>query len=728
MSKRIGKGIFPADTDFRVRSLNTTGSGSREVNIRKTAFLLAALFFIFTLPGCNTKSTDSPSESFSETSSESNDSIAETLDRDVEDQDVKRGLSGKKGNTKESGDSKLKLSDREITVYDGHLDTVVLIYMVGSNLESENNLGTMDLQEIGDAIEATGKSDSSVKILVETGGSRKWGSDFTIDADKIQRFEVGAHELTLKDETELANMSKPETLADFLNWGVNAYPADHYDLILWNHGGGSVMGFGADEQYSGFMMRLQQMKKAFEAVNCHFDFIGFDACLMGTVETAYTLAPFADYLIASEEMEPGDGWYYTNWVQKLLLDPNLAPEKIGMQIVDDFADSNEESGDIYTLSLIDLKKIGEVYRKLIDFAESADRTITNRAYDTIAKARSDSRSFGDGNYEQVDIIDFAEKSSIPEGNELKNTVSDAVIYFKSNMKNANGLAMYFPDRSLEKYDQMLGLFDALKFDSPYTDSLSGFCTIMAQTAGETTDGHEYAEKEWYRQDMAKLYESLTDLGLPEMIPYREMDGANVIDMTPEQLDKMTYCGQEVWLDTGKDFMEMGVDIWSENKNGSYIVASYHNVWMTLNNVFVPYYMQDLGMRTDGTAYAFGYVPAILNDDDYIWIRVELLQPEKSEGSARVCGYWIVEEMDTEGGDVTRNLKSLKEGDTLSFVATIHSYDGNETSFGQMGDTITVPKENLTVGYCRMEGANTAIRFLLEDVYKNTYYTDWFYND
>ena len=47
------------------------------------------------------------------------------------------------------------------------------------------------------------------------------------------------------------------------------------------------------------------MKKAFEDVDVHFDFVGFDACFMSTFETAYMLAPFADHLIASEELEPG---------------------------------------------------------------------------------------------------------------------------------------------------------------------------------------------------------------------------------------------------------------------------------------------------------------------------------------------------------------------------------------------------------------------------------------
>ncbi|MCR5237858.1 MAG: hypothetical protein K6E34_11730, partial [Lachnospiraceae bacterium] len=87
----------------------------------------------------------------------------------------------------ESDDSKgIKITDRDVEVYEGHLDTVVLIYMVGSNLESENGLGTTDLHEIGEAIKNSGNPDAEVKVIVETGGCSQWSTDFDIDPEKLQ--------------------------------------------------------------------------------------------------------------------------------------------------------------------------------------------------------------------------------------------------------------------------------------------------------------------------------------------------------------------------------------------------------------------------------------------------------------------------------------------------------------------------------------------------------------
>ena len=40
-----------------------------------------------------------------------------------------------------------------------------------------------------------------------------------------------------------------------------------------------------------------------------FDLVGFDACLMASVEVAKIIEPHAKYMIASEEVEPGHGWH-----------------------------------------------------------------------------------------------------------------------------------------------------------------------------------------------------------------------------------------------------------------------------------------------------------------------------------------------------------------------------------------------------------------------------------
>ena len=125
-------------------------------------------------------------------------------------------------------------------------------------------------------------------------------------------------------------MTDPKTLTEFIQYCKKNFPANRNDLILWDHGGGSISGYGYDEIHkkSG-SMTLAGIHTALENAKTSFDFIGFDACLMATAENALMLNPYADYLIASEETEPGVGWYYTNWLSELGKNTSMPTIEIG---------------------------------------------------------------------------------------------------------------------------------------------------------------------------------------------------------------------------------------------------------------------------------------------------------------------------------------------------------------------------------------------------------------
>ena len=81
-----------------------------------------------------------------------------------------------------------------------------------------------------------------------------------------------------------------------------------------DHGGGAIVGFGADENYGYESLSMVEMMMPFRTKFYNdgnkFDWIGFDACLMGMLEVADVLSPYANYMIASEELEAGSGWNY----------------------------------------------------------------------------------------------------------------------------------------------------------------------------------------------------------------------------------------------------------------------------------------------------------------------------------------------------------------------------------------------------------------------------------
>ncbi len=181
----------------------------------------------------------------------------------------------------------------------------LMLYMCGTDLESEHCMATLNLLE---CLERT--LPENVRLLVCTGGTESWALDF-IDTSYIEYYRLGdENEYTLLEQMPSASMGNPATLGNFLRYGVQNYPADRYGAIIWNHGGG-MNGVAFDELYDGDPLTTAELAEAFDYCGMHMEMIGFDACLMATLECAIALSPYASYMVASEEIEPGTGWDFT---------------------------------------------------------------------------------------------------------------------------------------------------------------------------------------------------------------------------------------------------------------------------------------------------------------------------------------------------------------------------------------------------------------------------------
>ncbi|MBQ1691689.1 MAG: hypothetical protein II017_02670, partial [Erysipelotrichaceae bacterium] len=176
----------------------------------------------------------------------------------------------------------------------------IMVYMCGSDLESQAAMGVYDLQEMSKA-----KIADNVNVIVYTGGCTKWHTD--IISNKVNQIYqvVGNGQIgCLVDNAGTGSMVDPNTLVSFIEFCEENFEANRYELIMWDHGGGSVSGYGYDEKYpKRGSMSLAQIDQALTEADVKFDFIGFDACLMATTETALMLSEHADYMIGSEESE-----------------------------------------------------------------------------------------------------------------------------------------------------------------------------------------------------------------------------------------------------------------------------------------------------------------------------------------------------------------------------------------------------------------------------------------
>ena len=360
----------------------------------------------------------------------------------------------------------------------------VMIYMCGTDLESKYGMATKDLNEMLNAQIA-----SNVNIIVETGGCKKWQNS-TVSSSCNQIYRVKTHDLDeLEGNFGNDSMTDPDTLAAFIKYCTSNYPAERNMLIFWDHGGGSLSGYGYDEKHStSASMSLSKINTALKKGGCKFDFIGFDACLMATLETALVCDSYADYMIASEESEPGTGWYYTNWISALSKDTSVSTVELSKKIIDDFvsASTSASRSAKVTLSVTDLSELhSTVPGALSGFASSTNQLLKTAEYTKVSDARAGVRQFAEqSKLNQVDLIDLAERIGTKEAKNLADTLQSCVKYNKTTISRSNGLSIYFPYETVKSVKSAVASYNELGIDSEYTKCIQSFASL--ETAGQIT--------------------------------------------------------------------------------------------------------------------------------------------------------------------------------------------------------------------------------------------------
>ena len=365
----------------------------------------------------------------------------------------------------------------------GGRDTVtVMIYMCGTDLESKYGMGTSDL---GEMVKAT--ISDNVNVIVETGGCRAWKNNIVSSSvNQIYQVKTGGLK-RLEDNYGTAYMTDPDNLASFIQYCAKKFPANRNILILWDHGGGSLSGYGYDEKQStGFAasaasMTLPQIDSALKKAGCTFDWIGFDACLMATLETALVCNNYADYMIASEESEPGTGWYYTDWLTALSRNTSASTESIGKVIVDTFVSASQraQANAQVTLSVIDLAQMqGTVPTALRKFSTATTALIKGDGYKKVADARANVRQFArQSRINQVDLIDLCDRIGTSESKTLSAALKGCVAYNKSTISRAYGVSIYFPYESLNGVKSAVNTYNSLGIDSEYAKCIQSFASL-----------------------------------------------------------------------------------------------------------------------------------------------------------------------------------------------------------------------------------------------------------
>ncbi|MBR2590503.1 MAG: leucine-rich repeat protein [Clostridia bacterium] len=329
----------------------------------------------------------------------------------------------------------------------------LMIYMIGSNLESKGQAATEDILEMV----SSGVDLSNVNVVIYAGGANSWGIDISKKNTNILKMVEKNGNLDVVSDLEkkgAQNMGEASTFTSFLEYAYSHYPADHYGLICWDHGAG-VYGFGYDEVYND-ILTLEETEKALAASpfgkNQKIDWVGYDACLMGSLEVAEIWAEYADYLVASEEIEPGFGWDYSFLS---FLNKSFDAKEITAYIIDTysafFANNKTSSFNFdYTLSCMDLSQVKPAYQttailleKIVGKISQGDSTLL---HNTLS---GNVREYGisdESRFYMFDLYDLANtvKSEFPkEAAAVQAAIQKAVVSNQSNLERSEGISVYY---------------------------------------------------------------------------------------------------------------------------------------------------------------------------------------------------------------------------------------------------------------------------------------------
>lgn len=612
-------------------------------------------------------------------------------------------------------------------VGDGSDVTTIMIYIIGADLESVDGAATFDLEEIKNA-----NLGDNVNVIIQTGGCTDWKTP-EIREDTCQRFQIVDNQLVLvQDDLGLLNMTEGSTLTDFVSFCSTNYPANRYDLILWDHGGGTICGYGCDENFpEDDGMQLNELDEALTNANIKFDFIGFDACLMGTVEVAYMLEQHCDYLIASAELEPGEGWYYTDWLTELGSNPSMATVDIAKTLIDTYvATCNEYDSTVETtLAIVDLTEIPYVYTELCEFLDIAEVELQNMNYERISVARANSKAFGMGEYEQVDIIDFITKSEL-DGNDLTNALNSAVKYRNSsNIEGYNGLAMYFPYSDIEYYDQIRTVIGECGLGDDYTGFFTDFVSILSggqlsddssnspvqDLTGSTEETTDFSGEAWYDDIIVEEYSDFYEESITTDYPLVDMGEYYAVELTDEDWANITNIEQQVWIDDGEGYIDLGSDDVYELDENDNLIAEFDGTWVAIDGMIVPYYAEARDYEVENW-YTYGYVPAMLNGDTEIDL---MLRWDSEHEDGYIAGYRLyTEDLEVSG----KGWYDFQEGDLIDILCEYYTYDGEYDSEYYYGDTITYSPD-LVISYEDIGDTPCLASYMIVDIYQNSYWTE-----
>ncbi|MBR4494737.1 MAG: hypothetical protein IKP14_08485 [Clostridiales bacterium] len=414
----------------------------------------------------------------------------------------------------------------------------VLVYMCGTDLETQNGFGSMAFDWMNDE-----DISDDINIIVETGGTLTWNNednyfsddsvhDVDIPEDMLGRFQVKQDEVIDLGAVSLQSMGKAETLSDFISWGVQEFPAEHYMFVMWDHGysepygnmehdeifyengsgsivNGTTTNVDTNEYYND-CLTLDEVREGFEDGGAHFDLIAFNTCLSGSMEIASAMATYADYMAASEEVIPAIIGIPMGYITYLSENPDCTGEDVGNEILSLYENeinsytaaysSDQDVSELFatgTMSLINLSCMEQIDELMGQFWQRLYYTTYSQGeFSSVINIASKCENYGAEGSMPGNLIDFraflndirSVFSDTDVDDELLEILNDNVVSVSGRARtNSYGMSVFFPSAVYPQavrssYESMLNTYGV-----DYTEDQ--MLEILHQHIGFSLDGY-----------------------------------------------------------------------------------------------------------------------------------------------------------------------------------------------------------------------------------------------
>lgn len=364
----------------------------------------------------------------------------------------------------------------------------MLVFLNGNNnLDEYGDLNIRQMEEVG--------STNDVNIVVQ------WAS---MKRSSVKRLLIQKR-LASADESEVStspvvedmgsvDMGDYRNFVDFVKWGHDNYPADRYFVVVWNHGNGwqlrsmnrsvggqesiGAMDISYDDK-TGSHITTEQLGKAMGEISSHMgrkvELYGSDACLMAMMEVAGEMQNSVNYFVGSEELEPGEGWPYNKFLQRLVAQPDMSGDLVAKALTEEYAAAYSAGGvygenDATTFSAVDMSVFGEMQNALAQFVNEF-QGMNSSDISKVKKVVEKSQKFASQDY--VDLLSFMNQLSASSVSKSKRAIDNIKeVYSRFVLlslngalySDATGMSLWLPSNSKAQYNLYQKRYSALKFN------------------------------------------------------------------------------------------------------------------------------------------------------------------------------------------------------------------------------------------------------------------------